>query len=136
MIWFVFCMKAAPKGVEHGMFVQRLFDVCFRIHSVSIEEQDLCVLVEELRHAAMVETNSDDVKDVKEFWDSRLLLCSLYCLFCLFEAQPAHGRVVIRVDNHHFDVLESTVFSFDDVLLIFWLLTRYCDEVKVLLLLL
>jgi hypothetical protein len=131
------CAKAAPKGVDHGMFVQRLFDVCFRIHSVSIEEQDLRVLVEELRHAAMVETDSDDVKDIKDFWDSRLLLCSLFCLFCLFEAQPAHGRVVIRVDDHHFDVLESTIFfSFDNVMLIFWLLTRYCDEVKILLFLL
>ena len=104
-------MKAVPKGVDHRIFVQRLFDVCFRIHNVSMEEQDLHLLVEELRNAAIIQVDSDNLKALKENWDSWLLLCSLYCLFCLFEAQPAQGRVVIRVDDHHFDVFKSTFLS-------------------------
>jgi hypothetical protein len=96
------------SGVSEG-YMQQLYDACFLVAVVEMEEGDVRRVLGTLEGAGLVEGMDDGmVRRVLTAWMCQGIRdrLALFGLFCLYGAQPAHHVVLIRVEERYFPVME------------------------------
>lgn len=100
MISPVFMIQAKPKNSTYEAFMQTLYNVCFMIPTLHMKEEDLQHLLGELEGNSLIDKL--DGQRLEELWKDLSRVAALYCLFCIFEAQPNRPRVLVRIQEEHY----------------------------------
>lgn len=71
------------------------------IPSLDMGEGDLEQLLHELKENCYVDVAH--VEDIEQKWKDFSQVIALYCLFCIFEAQPRDPCVLIRIQEEQYE---------------------------------
>ena len=86
--------------------MQGLYNVCLMLPTLNLSERDLVHLLGELEAASLL-TNIN-TEGIELEWKNLSHITALYCLFCIFEAQPRRPCVLVRIQEHHCSIFQST----------------------------
>jgi len=104
----VVMIQAKTKHATYEAFMQTLYNVCFMIPTLHVKEEDLQHFLGELRENSLIDKL--DGQRLEESWEKLSRVAALYCLFCIFEAQPNRPRVLVRIQEEHYASFRGTCF--------------------------